>query len=113
MLKKKSVPDAFFTANDNAALGVINAAENLGIQVPEDLGVVGFSNEGFSALVKPGISSINQNSKLMGKNAANIYFEELLHKKQKTKTLHLSVPCELIVRASSSPQKKRTRNGLR
>lgn len=113
LLSKKIAPDAFFTVTDVAALGAINAAENLGLNVPQDIGVVGFSNEGFSGLVKPGISSINQHSKLLGNKAADIYFEELRDKKQSSETLHLTINCELIIRESSSPKKREQKNGRR
>lgn len=44
LLKQYPEIDAVFAGNDQMALGVLQAAHQLGLRVPEDLGVVGFDN---------------------------------------------------------------------
>ena len=80
LLSLKNPPDAFFTVSDHQSLGVLQIAEFLGIKVPEQLGIFGFANEAFTEIIKPALSSVDQNSKELGKHAANIYFKNILKK---------------------------------
>ena len=53
-------PTAIFCTNDSMALTVIGAARHLGLRVPEDLSVVGFSNLDFSAFADPPLTTVKQ-----------------------------------------------------
>lgn len=75
LLKSKNPPDAFFGVSDYAALGALGAAEKLGLKIPEQLGIVGFSNEEFTSLITPALSTVDQNSKQLGAEAALTYFK--------------------------------------
>ncbi|MEJ2750632.1 MAG: substrate-binding domain-containing protein, partial [Anaerolineae bacterium] len=44
MLALPHPPTAIFAANDQTAIGVYQAADELGLRIPEDLSVVGFDN---------------------------------------------------------------------
>jgi LacI family transcriptional regulator len=101
LLSQRNRPDAFFTASDPAALGVLQAAKELNIKVPQQLGVIGFQNEEFTKYVTPSLSSVEQKSREIGKTAANLYFNSIL--KAKDKKFHKTeiISCELIVRESS------------
>jgi len=74
-----------------------------GIRIPEDFGIVGFSNEPFSKVVSPSITTIAQPGFLMGQKAAELILTQIAHKEKSFKTLVL--PTELIVRESSSREK--------
>lgn len=78
LLQYKEPPDAFFSVTDHAALGVLKAARQLGLKVPADVGIVGFSNEAFTEVTYPTLSSVDQKGKKLGKAAANVYFNHLL-----------------------------------
>ena len=102
LLHLKEPPDAFFTVSDHQSLEVFKMAESMQIKIPEQLGIFGFANEDFSEIINPALSSVDQNSKELGKQAAAIYFENILKKKQtpgedKTKL----VKSEIIIRESS------------
>src|SRR5690606_734153 len=60
LLKMKNPPDALFSSSDFSALGAITALQAAGIKVPEEFGVVGFSNEPFTKFMELSISSIDQ-----------------------------------------------------
>ena len=65
LLQSQDPPDAFFTISDYSALGVLTAAQALGLSVPKQLGIVGFSNENFTDIITPTLSSVDQNSRLL------------------------------------------------
>jgi len=96
-------PDAIFCGNDTTALSSMIYLRDRGIRIPEDFGIVGFSNEPFSKVVSPSISTIAQPGFLMGQKAAELILNQIEHKEKSFKTLVL--PTELIVRESSSRKK--------
>lgn len=105
LLRQKDPPDAIFTATDYVALGVLQAAAVLDIKVPETLGVFGFANEMFAEMVSPGLSSVEQFTHKMGKQAANYYFEQL-EANTATRSSKEMINCELTIRQSSLRKNK-------
>jgi len=101
LLNSKNPPDAFFAVSDYAALGALRAAESLGLKVPEQIGIVGFSNEEFTSLITPSLTSVDQNSKQLGAEAARTYFEEILDKPDSDVYKTSFTKSSLIVRSSS------------
>jgi LacI family transcriptional regulator len=70
-------PDAIFAASDYLALGAIKVIKGKNLRVPEDVGIVGFSNEEFSSDVSPTITTIDQYSELLGATAAKSLIDQL------------------------------------
>lgn len=102
LLSQEDRPDAFFTASDFAALGVLQAAKELSISVPKQLGIAGFQNEEFTDYVTPTLTSVEQKSKEMGKSAANLYFNNIVNAKERKPNYRTEIiSCEIIVRESS------------
>ncbi len=101
LLARKNRPDAIFCANDTTALSVIVHLLKNKIRVPEDIKVVGFSNEPFSEVVTPSISTIGQPGFLMGKKAAELLITQINDKQEKPKFETITMPTELIIRSSS------------
>jgi len=58
---------AVFTHNDPTACGMMKAAQNLGIKIPEELSIVGFDNTFVTRLTNPTLTSVNIPKKLVGK----------------------------------------------
>ena len=101
LLQNKTKPDAIFCANDTTALSVIIYLKDNGIIVPYDMLVVGFSNEPFSEVVTPSISTIRQPGFEMGKKAAELLIRQIKNKDKPVRFQTFVMPTELIVRESS------------
>ncbi|HZH70859.1 MAG TPA: LacI family DNA-binding transcriptional regulator [Mariniphaga sp.] len=101
LLKTEKVPDAIFCANDHTALSSIINLRKHGIIVPQDVLVVGFSNEPFSEVVTPSISTIKQPGFEMGQKAAQFLIEEIKIKDVPHPVKTMVMPTELIIRESS------------
>lgn len=71
-LSSSDLPEAIFAASDDAAAGVIYVAQENGIKIPEQLAVLGFDNSQISGMVYPGITTIDQPFKEMGKLAIEV-----------------------------------------
>jgi LacI family transcriptional regulator len=100
LMGQTSPPDAIFCGNDTTALSSIIYLKERGIKVPQDVGIVGFSNEPFSRVVSPSISTIVQPAFTMGQKAAELILNQIEHKERAFRTLVL--PTELEIRESSN-----------
>jgi LacI family transcriptional regulator len=74
-ISKKPRPDAVFAAEDFTALGVIKELKNNNIKIPQEFGVFGFANESFGEHITPTLSTIDQQTVLMGKEAFKLLLQ--------------------------------------
>jgi len=101
LMQSANKPDAIFCANDTTALSSIIYLKENGIRVPEDIAIVGWSNEPFSEVVTPSISTIKQPGFEMGQIAAELILRQIMGKKEQTAFETITMPTELIIRNSS------------
>lgn len=115
LLRYRQPPDAFFTITDYSALGVLKTATAMGLKVPEEVGIIGFANETFTAVTSPTLSSVDQQSRQLGKEAASAYFNYVLQQKTQPATAKeifkkKIIECNLAIRSSSLKQQSRKKN---
>lgn len=102
LLNMPNAPDAIFAStSDFSALGVLEVAQKLNIEVPEKLGICGYANEAFSEITNPSITTIDQKSILMGKTIAELYFKELNSEIKDSVSKTALIKPELIIRTST------------
>ncbi|WP_421920447.1 LacI family DNA-binding transcriptional regulator [Marinifilum sp.] len=101
LLKRSNRPDAFFAINDDLAIGAIAAAKELGLKIPEEVAVVGFSNSRRSRYMEPSVSTMDQNPKQVGREAAKLLFDQLENKPDSKAIKEVVVQADLVVRTSS------------
>ncbi len=77
LLSMADPPTAIFAANDQSAIGVYQAAEKLGLRIPDDLSVVGFDN--ISEAKYLGLTTIDQFLDEMGYVAIQMLIELINH----------------------------------
>jgi LacI family transcriptional regulator len=103
LLSLSNPPDAIFAStSDFSALGVLEVASAMGIKVPSELGICGYSNEAFTEITSPSITTIDQFSVDMGKTIADLYFNEMNREESSKPPKIISIKPKLIVRASTS-----------
>jgi DNA-binding LacI/PurR family transcriptional regulator len=100
LLSLKKRPDAIFTISDRMAIGAMLAIKQKGLKMPFDIGLVGFNNEPVVRLVAPGISSVDQPSFEMGKEAARLFLETM-HSNQDMSGVEKVLKPKLFIRESS------------
>lgn len=101
LMQLNEPPDAIFCANDTTALSAIIYLRNHSVKVPEEVMIVGFSNEPFSEVVTPSISTIMQPGIEMGRIAAELLIEQIQQPDKPAGYKSIVMPTELIVRESS------------
>jgi LacI family transcriptional regulator len=92
-------PTAIFAFNDAMAVGTLRAAEERGVQVPEQLSLVGFDDTALASATTPPLTTIKQPTYELGREGVNLLFHLL--QGQQLEAHRLELPTRLIVRAST------------
>ncbi len=95
-------PDAIFANNDMAAVGAMLACKSLGYNIPNDVGIVGFSNWQFCSMIEPTLSSVSQPGFKIGLKATELLLD-MIEKKLDPATITepIVLDTELLIRNSS------------
>ena len=110
LLSLPDPPDAIFAANDPMATGAMQSIKELGLRIPQDIGVVGFSNWSYGSLLEPSLTTVDQPGFEMGQEAARLLIRQI-ELADKDKDHDLPAPetkvlkTRLIVRDSSLKNK--------
>jgi DNA-binding LacI/PurR family transcriptional regulator len=92
-------PTAIFCISDTLALGAITAAKELGLNVPEDVTVIGFDDVEHTTMFHPYITTVAQPCYELGKQSAYLLYDQMTQKKVLPRQMILNH--QLIVRESS------------
>ncbi len=99
LLNSDNRPDAIFGLNDTIAFAAMKEIKKRGLKIPDDIALVGFTDEFHSTVVDPLLTSITHPTVRMGREAANLFFETL--EKEANFRHQIVLKTELIVRESS------------
>jgi LacI family transcriptional regulator len=91
-------PEAVFCASDTMALGAIRAVHAAGLEVPEDIAVVGFDDASFAAVMKPGLTTVRQDKPGLGAAACEALVRMIEETVKEPPVVIL--PVELVIRES-------------
>ena len=94
-------PDALFAVNDPTALEAIKVIKERGLVIPEQMAVVGFSNDYGSALVEPGLTTVSQPTREIGQVSAQLLLDQINTDSSVWKPITRVLKTELIIRGSS------------
>jgi LacI family transcriptional regulator len=91
-------PTAIFASNDEMAVGVIEAANSAGIDIPGDISLAGFDDNAIARTVRPRLSSVRQPLEEMGEVACQLLVDRLRNPARANQ--HKQVPFEIMARES-------------
>ena len=98
LLQGRDRPDAIFCWMDLVALEIISVAHELGLRIPEDLGVVGYDNTIYCDFAQNSLTSIDQSGEVLGLQAARLLIERI---RGRTEPEHFVVTPRVVARKSS------------
>ncbi|MCW3073420.1 MAG: LacI family transcriptional regulator [Flaviaesturariibacter sp.] len=75
LLSLSTKPGAICCVEDFTALGALQLLKERGVNVPGEMGVIGFANEAFGAYLTPSLSTVDQQTIRMGEEVAKLFFE--------------------------------------
>lgn len=99
LLSEPDRPTAIFAANDLIAIGVMKAARELGLRIPDDLALVGGDNIELAEYLAVPLTTFRQPAWEIGAHGAELLLARLRGEREHAEQVVL--PTELIVRASS------------
>jgi DNA-binding LacI/PurR family transcriptional regulator len=99
MVQEKLLPDAIFAVNDPVAIGAFQRIKEANLRIPNDIAIIGFSNNKITSLVDPPLTTIEQPSFEMGRKAATILIRAIEKKFIEPEILTLET--KLIIRGST------------
>ena len=98
-------PDAFFAINDDTAIGIMYTAKRMGLRVPDDISVCGFTNGQRAIACDPMLTTVEQNGYEMGKQAADIIISKAEGMTPVDKVEKRVIRTKLIVRGTTKKVK--------
>ena len=111
LLRGRDRPTAIFVANDLAAVGALDALDEHGLRVPDDMSLVGYDNIALAALGHIDLTTIDQPRREMGGSAVRLLLERRDDGRRRAR--HLVVAPSVVVRGSTGPPPAEGRGGRR
>lgn len=101
LLKMKPLPTAVFASNDLCAIGALNAFEEAGLSIPEDVSLIGYDNNRMAALRQISLTTIDQPGDDMGRSAVDRLSERI--DGNRVEPSHDVVAPSLVARSTTGP----------
>jgi len=101
LLKAEPRPDGVFCYNDPVAVGALRAVWEAGLKIPSDIAIIGAAKVHYLDLLRTPLSTVDQNSTLMGASAAELLLD-LIEAQGPAAPKRVLLPVHLVVRDSSA-----------
>jgi GntR family transcriptional regulator of arabinose operon len=83
MVERGNLPTAIFAGNDLIAIGAMRLLQERGINIPQDISVIGFDNIEAAEICSPGLTTIGVDRKEMGRTAVRMLLDPAAHTEPK------------------------------
>lgn len=100
-LRREAPPTAIICSSDMTATGVMDAAAEAGLSIPDDLSVIGFDDIEISRYTQPPLTTVRQDLYTIGREAIE-YLDRMIRMPDAPPPERV-VPTELIIRGSCGP----------
>ncbi len=100
LLELAELPDAIFSINDPNAIGAMKKMREVGIKIPDDFAIIGFSNNPVCEIIVPNLTTIHQPAYEMGKISTELMFEFISGKKSSCNNQTIVLDTHLVIRDS-------------
>jgi DNA-binding LacI/PurR family transcriptional regulator len=96
-------PTALICANDLMAIGAMLFCRQSGLRIPEDVSLCGFDNITLAALTEPGLTSVDQGGRSLGRAACRLLLRLIAPQAEDADPIEVEHPTKLVIRASVGP----------
>lgn len=109
LVNLKDKPDAIFSAGDRLTLSSLAALKAIGLNVPGDIALVGFSNSPLVDMLNPSLTAVKQPAFEMGQTATELLIKLIESKRAVTEFEKIVLKTEVFTRDSSRPKAKQAK----
>ena len=106
LLERDGDVDGIFCANDLVAIGAMKGLKALGKDIPDDIAIVGFSNEPISGIIEPNLTTMDQSGEAIGREACEMLLRNVANIEGPLKNKTIVLDPKLIERESSDRSRK-------
>lgn len=99
LYQKNSLPDLIFTVTYPVALGVYEAAKELGLRIPDDIDIICFGNSVTQNFLSPPLSCVDQPTKEIADNSMQLLLENI-DNREEFEPKHVVIDTELVLRST-------------
>jgi LacI family transcriptional regulator len=103
LLQRQDRPDAIVAFNDILLFAAFNAIKQQGLRIPEDVALIGFTDDAHARYTTPCLSAIEDQSAKIGQTACQLLLANIAGD---TKIRKVIVPQKLVIRETSAKKKK-------
>ncbi len=98
ILRSKNPPNAILACNDWMGVGAVNGVKALGLNIPDDVRIIGFDNTIISQIIEPKLSTVDQQMTKLGQLAAKRIYNMMTNENSENQKIYLET--KLIIRES-------------
>ena len=103
LIQGENKPEVIFVANIDMTLGALASIKELGLKIPDDIGVCGFDDPKWATIMDPPLTTVSQPTYKLGSTAAEMLLSKIDNKKSKTdnKPRIITLDTNFIIRDST------------
>ncbi|MDX1617644.1 MAG: LacI family DNA-binding transcriptional regulator [Balneolaceae bacterium] len=101
LLRGEPVPTALFITNNLMTLGALEAINEMGLRIPEDISIIGFDDMPWASATSPPLTVVRQPGYEMGRRAAELFFQRIADPDREP--VQVMMETNLIIRQSTAP----------
>ncbi len=105
-LAESEIPEAIFAVNDPAAIGAMQALDEVGLRAGKDVALVGAGNIHYGAMLRVPLTTISWSRRDMGHNAAGLLIKLIENQSTNPEPQQIILPLELVIRESCGARAK-------
>jgi LacI family transcriptional regulator len=99
LLQREDRPDAILAFNDIITFAAFSAIKELGLRIPDDVALIGFTDDVHASYVTPRMSAIEDQSQLIGQTACQLLLQQIAGDSKVYKKI---IPQKLVIRETSA-----------
>lgn len=99
-----SIPEFILAITYPVALGILEAAKDFGVRIPDDVDLICFGDSDVGRFLSPALSAVRQPTRELGIRAVEVLFEDI-EEKQITREHHVILPAQLVIRETCTTKK--------
>jgi len=101
LLELDPLPDAIICNNDTVAMATMKVLKDNGLKIPEDISVIGFSDDHFSSFLEPALTTVSQPAYLIGMKAMELILQMLNNEIPINKDIRIVLDSAVVIRNST------------